>query len=230
MPLKLWDVSVDFNTPAGRVLRQLAAALPRNRNFRIIVFGSAPLQMMVDPRLASADVDIISADEEVGKVLRKAGLAEGQSEIFVQLSDELTFQTSPRWKDRTTEAKVDVCTFIFPHPMDILIAKLNRLEEKDINAFQAVRAKGRLTEAELIEELGAAVDLFRPNFDEERSADFGANTRRLWPILFGREINPAQEIIAPALAKRRAGYGEAGGDFKQELREAAKGYSPGEKG
>jgi len=39
-------------------------------------------------------------------------------------------------------------------------------------------------------------------------------------LLFGREIDPRKEIIAPALAKRKAGYGEAGPDYKQELRDA----------
>jgi len=102
-----------------------------------------------------------------------------------------------------------------------LIAKLNRLEEKDLNAFRAVIAKtGHPTEAELIHELQMAVDLFRPSFDEEQGHDMANNCRRLWPLIYGREIDPRTEIIAPALAIRKAGYGEPTRDYKQELRDA----------
>jgi len=102
--------------------------------------------------------------------------------------------------------------------IDILIGKLNRLEEKDIEAFRVVlRKTGHPTEAEMLAELQIAVDLFRPPFDEERNVDFLGNVRRLWPILFQREIDPHKEIIQPALAKRREDYGQTGHDYKRDL-------------
>ena len=102
-----------------------------------------------------------------------------------------------------------------------MIAKLNRLDDKDLLAFRTVLAKtGHPTEAELIKELQFAVDLFRPSFDEEQGHDLANNCCRLWPLIYGREIDPRKEIIAPALAIRRAGYGEPTRDYKQELREA----------
>jgi hypothetical protein len=104
-----------------------------------------------------------------------------------------------------------------------LIAKLNRLDEKDVEAFRVVlRKTGHPTEMELIHELQMAVDLFRPSFDDEQGHDIANNCRRLWPIIYGREIDPRVEIIAPALQKRREGYGEPKRDYKQELREAVK--------
>ena len=103
------------------------------------------------------------------------------------------------------------------------MAKLNRLDEKDLNAFRAVIARtGHPTEAEWIAELQFAVDLFRPSFDEEQGHDMANNCRRLWPLIFGREMDPRAEIIAPALAIRKAGYGEPTRDYKQELRDALK--------
>ena len=132
----------------------------------------------------------------------------------------LNFRTSPLWGTRTRELKIKNTIFIFPHPIDILIAKLNRLEEKDLEAFRVVRRKtGHPTEQELIRELQFAVDLFRPGFDEENAADLTNNTHRLWPLLYGRAIDVRAEIISPALAKRRAGYGLPTRDYKQELRE-----------
>lgn len=112
-----------------------------------------------------------------------------------------------------------------PHPIDILIAKLNRLDEKDLEAFRRVIAKtGHPTESELIRELQLAADLFRPAFDEEAAHDMTGNCRRLWPVIFGREIDPRAEIIAPALAERKRGYGDPSQDWKAELREAAGSY------
>ena len=53
------------------------------------------------------------------------------------------------------------------------------------------------------------------------------NCRRLWPLIYGREIDPRKEIIAPALQMRREGYGEPARDYKQELREAVQAYEAG---
>ena len=56
----------------------------------------------------------------------------------------------------------------------------------------------------------------------EQGQDMANNCRRLWPLIYGREIDPRVEIIAPALAIRKAGYGEPTRDYKQELRDALK--------
>ncbi|MCI0534056.1 MAG: hypothetical protein L0Z50_02395, partial [Verrucomicrobiales bacterium] len=144
---------------------------------------------------------------------------------YIQVCSGLNFRTSPHWGTRTQSITIGNCTFIFPHPIDILIAKLNRLDEKDLLAFRVVREKtDHPTEAELIEELQMAVDLFRPGFDEENAADLANNTARLWPLLYGRRIDVRLEIIAPALAKRRAGYDLPTRDYKRELKEAAASY------
>jgi hypothetical protein len=216
-----WTSSLELETPAGRMLRQLASLLPKGREFTITVFGSAPLQIAVDPTLTSADVDVFSDFEALDEIVHQAGLGTGQADFYIQVSSELNFRTSPRWKGRTQSVRIGNCTFIFPHPIDILIAKLNRLDEKDVRAFRSVLAKtNHPTEAELIKELQLAVDLFRPSFDEEQGHDMANNCRRLWPLIYGREIDPRKEIIAPALAIRKAGFAEPTRDYKQELRDA----------
>jgi hypothetical protein len=225
MDLDSWAGSIDLTTRAGQLLRQLIAALPPDRSFEITVFGSAPLQIMIDSRLNSADVDLFSNAEELRELVHRAGLGQDSAAFYIQVSSELNFRTSPRWKDRLTTTQVQNCTLRFPHPIDILIAKLNRLDEKDLEAFRVVRRKtGHPTEAELLHELQMAVDLFRPSFDEEQGHDMANNCRRLWPIIYGREIDPRAEIIAPALQKRREGYAEPTRDYKQELRDAVREY------
>ena len=220
MTLEPWSVETRLDTPAGQVLQQLAAALPAGREFQITLFGSAPLQMEIEVSLLSGDVDLFSDAEDLEEFVKAAGLGDEQKRPYIQVCSGLNFRTSPLWGTRTREIKIRNCTFVLPHPIDILIAKLNRLEEKDLEAFRVVlRKTGHPTEQELIRELQFAVDLFRPGFDEENAADLTNNTHRLWPLLYGRAIDVRAEIISPALAKRRAGYGLPVRDYKRELRE-----------
>src|SRR5205085_11188819 len=101
----------------------------------------------------------------------------------------------------------------------ILIGKLDRLEPKDLEAFQRVlAATGHPTADELRTELQNAVDLFRPAFDEDSPNRYPENTRRLWRELFHAEIDVSREIIEPAISKRRQGYGEVPPDYKKALR------------
>lgn len=220
-----WTNAIDLETPAGEALKKLATQLPKDRPYRITLFGSAPIQMTIEPSLLSAVVDLFCDDDDLNEYVRAAGLDRDHSDFYIQVCSGLNFRTSPLWGTRTKSVTIGNCTFVIPHPIDILIARLNRLEEKDLLAFRTVIAKtGHPTEAELIDELQLAVDLFRPSFDEEQGHDMANNCRRLWPLIFGREIDPRAEIIAPALQKRREGYGEPARDYKQELREAARAY------
>ncbi len=213
-----WTREFHLNGPAAGVLKHLVEALPPGRHFEITLFGSAPLQLQVDEGFLSGDVDLFSNFEELETIVESAGLGDEQRRPYIQVCSGLSFRTSPLWGTRTQSFDIGNCTFILPHPIDILIAKLNRLEEKDLEAFRMViRKTGHPTELEMIRELQNAVDLFRPSFDEENASDLVNNTRRLWPLIFGREIDPRLEIIAPALAKRKAGYGLPTRDYKKEL-------------
>lgn len=223
-----WSDSVHLDAPAGRVLTKLAESIREIPSVQITLFGSSPLQICIDSDLLSGDVDAFSDSQEFTQWVEDAGLADEKKRPYIQVCSELNFRTSPRWRTRTKSIRIGNCTFILPHPIDILIAKLNRLEEKDLEAFRVVIKKtGHPTEAEMIEELQAAVDLFRPGFDEENAVDMTGNCRRLWPEIFGREIDPRQEIIAPALEIRRKGYelDRPRRDYKSELKEELKKYS-----
>ena len=72
-------------------------------------------------------------------------------------------------------------TLTIPHPLDILIGKLDRLDAKDLKAFERViQLAGHPTADEFRFELQNAVDLFRPAFDEDTPNRYPENTRRLW--------------------------------------------------
>jgi len=202
-----WRPSLEWGAPAGRVIDLLVEALPADRAWKIILFGSSPLQLALDPAFLSGDVDIIpSADVE--DYCRNAGLLKGQTPIYVEPCAVTAFTASADWMMRACEVQRKHVTFILPHPIDILVSKIKRLEEKDLNAFRLVRARtGHPTEADLLHALRRVVDIYRPSFDEESTGDPRHNTEVLWREIFGQSIDVGQQIIAPALAERRRNYG-----------------------
>lgn len=215
-----WAGEIDWSTPAGQLLKRFVAALPADRPFHITVFGSAPLQLTVDPNLLSGDVDIFSDDDEdLTPIVEAAGLDKSQGGFYLELGFELSFRTSPRWRQRAKVMQFGQVTLRFPHPIDILLGKLDRLEPKDMEAFKRViELTGHPTAAELLAELQNAVDLFRPAFDDDSPNRYPENTCRLWREVFQAEIDVRREIIEPAIIRRRQGYGEPPPDYKGALR------------
>lgn len=216
-----WRGEINWDTPAGRALRKFFAALPADRQFRLTLYGSAPLQLTPDPHWLSADVDLFSNDDEdLAQWVDIAGLNREAGEFYLEPGFELSFRTSPRWRDRARVYPLGHVTLTLPHPLDILIGKLDRLESKDLLAFRRViEIAGHPTEAELRHELQNAVDLFRPSFDDESPNRYPDNACRLWVELFGRKLDLRRDIIKPALARRAVGYGESPPGYKRALGE-----------
>jgi hypothetical protein len=213
-----WRPELNWDTPAGRTLDRLAAALPNDRPWTIIVFGSSPLQLALDPGFLSGDVDVISSID-IHEYCRRAGLLKGQAEIYIEPCTPAAFTVSPDWAVRACEVERGHVSFILPHPIDILVSKIKRMEEKDLEAFRLVRAKtGHPTEDELLVALQRVVDVYRPSFDEESGGDPRHNTAVLWRELFNKPINVAEQIIAPALEQRRRNYSPQGHELRDALR------------
>jgi hypothetical protein len=204
-PDEPWRPALDWQTTAALALQRVIAALPRDREWFINVFGSAPLQMGLDPNFASADVDVFTRQdwrEVVLHAISAVGLDKAQSEFYVQCVPENAFRTSQRWRDRAFVTERDGIAFRFAHPIDILIRKLNRLAEKDVRAFRLVIDEtGHPTDAELIAELRVCPELFSfaamPLFDGG-GGSFRGNVDALWPQFFGRKIDVEKEILIPA--------------------------------
>jgi len=210
----------DWQTPAGRLLDLLATKLPGDPPMTILVFGSAPLQLLVDSTFLSQDVDIIGGDN-LQSLARDLFLPLATGDLTLQVCDRLTFRTALGWEDRAYREVRQGHLFVFPHPWDILVAKLGRLEEKDLEAYRLVIGKtGHPTASEFKAHLQLAVDLYRPNFDEEHGADYTTQTAALWREIFGTSIDVRAEIIRPALERRKAHYDADAGDprWKERLR------------
>jgi hypothetical protein len=214
-----WTGEIDWSTAAGQLLQKFLATLPKERPFHLTLYGSAPLQLTVDRQLMSGDVDLFSDDDEdLSALVAAAKLDKTHGGFHLEPGFELSFRTSPRWRQRAKTVQRGNATLTIPHPLDILIGKLDRLDAKDLKAFErTIELTGHPTADELKRELQNAVDLFRPAFDEDSPNRYLENTRKLWRKLFQGEIDIRREIIEPAIARRKQGYGEVPPDYKKAL-------------
>jgi hypothetical protein len=213
---------IDWNANAGRQLDALARALPPHPKLDITVFGSTPLQLMIERNFLSEDIDLYSPEEHwefLEKFVAEKGWSKGQSDFYIQVCDPKAFRSTTDWRDRAIEVERHGHLFRFVHPWDVLVSKLQRLEEKDLEAFKLVITKtGHPTEDEFIRHLQKAVDLYRPKFDEETArGDMMLNTRELWKILWNKEIDVRAAIIRPALARAAHDYEPPDPNLKTRL-------------
>jgi len=214
-----WTGEIDWSTAAGQLLQKFLATLPKERPFHLTLYGSAPLQLTVDRQLMSGDVDLFSDDDEdLSALVAAAKLDKTHGGFYLEPGFELSFRTSPRWRQRAKTVQRGNVTLTIPHPLDILIGKLDWLDAKDLKAFEhTIELTGHPTADELKRELQNAVDLFRPAFDVDSPNRYLENTRKLWRKLFQGEIDIRREIIEPAIASRKQGYGEVPPDYKKAL-------------
>ena len=54
---------IAWQTPAGRRLDEFAHALPPQPRLEVNVFGSAPLQLFIEPTFTSADIDLFGSED-----------------------------------------------------------------------------------------------------------------------------------------------------------------------
>jgi hypothetical protein len=66
-----WQAKIDWETPAGVLVKKLLALLPGDRHFQITLYGSAPLQLTIDRSLLSGDVDLFSDQEDIASIIRE---------------------------------------------------------------------------------------------------------------------------------------------------------------
>jgi hypothetical protein len=175
---------LNWDAPNGRLLRQFVGGLPKEHPFILNVFGSTPLQLRLDPTFLSGDVDLF-CNEDLLPYVEAMKIGKGQSEPYIEVVPHYVFIASHDWRDRAAKEVFGNVTVYIAAPIDVLVGKLKRLEQKDLDAFDLVKARtGGPTEEELKRALRNVVDMYRPAFDEENpGGDPAANTRRLWQHL-----------------------------------------------
>lgn len=214
--------NIEWLGKAGQRLNEFARRLPRQPRLEITVFGSAPLQLLIEPTFLSEDIDLFGHETTTGfleQFIDENKWNKGATDLYIQVCDPLAFKSAIAWRSRAIEAERHGHLFVFVHPWDVLVSKLQRLEEKDLNAFHLVIEKtGHPTEEEFARHLQLAVDLYRPKFDEESPrGDMLMNTRILWQTLWNREIDVRARIIRPALERAEREYRQADPTLKTRL-------------
>ena len=222
---------INWQCVAGRQLKLLASLLPPTPGLRVTVFGSAPLQLLLDAGFLSQDVDVFPQEDFftlVSEVVEANNLSKDKTEFYFEVCDHLAFKSTVDWPLRATEVILNGHSFRIVHPWDVLVSKLQRLEEKDLNAFKLVlRKTGHPTEAEFIRHLQKAVDLYRPKFDEETArGDMLMNTRILWHELWQRDIDVRAEIIRPAIQRAEREYRDFDPTLKDRLAAIGRRHGP----
>jgi hypothetical protein len=223
--------NIAWDTPAGARLDEFARRLPRPPRLEVTVFGSTPLQLLVERTLTSGDIDLFGDSDQVWDVLlgfveEHNWTPEKSPDFYIQVCDPLAFRSTFDWRARAIEVERHGHLFRLVHPWDVLVSKLQRLEEKDLAAFRVVIAKtGHPTEAEFRRHLQKAVDLYRPKFDEEsQRGDMLLNTRILWRELWARDIDPRAEIIRPSIERANRAHSDFDPTLKARLAEVGAGF------
>lgn len=227
-----WPVEIDWSCPAGAALDALAQAVPADRHTPILLFGSAALQMTIAPSVLSFDADIspdiVPYDPrstefprpleriELTQLVTKLQLGKGQRDLYIQVCAQGAFQPGTGYLRRIMEVRRGGFLITIPHPVDILISKLHRFEEKDFVAFQEVfKRTGFPTPDGLIAEFCASPRLF---LTRDRSQDhlpsqfpesrLTQNIPLLWRRLWNREIDVEREILRPMAGGLREAYAD----------------------
>src|ERR1041384_4688251 len=100
--------NINWNTPAGKELDRLAGLLPKQPRLDITVFGSAPLQMLLDPSFLSQDIDVFSPEEAyafLSEFVAAEGLGQGEAKFYIQVCSPFAFRSALDWRSRAIEAE-----------------------------------------------------------------------------------------------------------------------------
>lgn len=104
----------------------------------IVVFGSAALALWLRDPPASRDVDLLCEPSEKGALLTammgELSWYHDRHGVFVEVWEPETFAAPEGWRERArlvTHQDFPRVRLIVPHPHDVLISKLERLESKD---------------------------------------------------------------------------------------------------
>ena len=246
MPQELaWPPAINQSAPAWRTLQNLFKQSPPSPDQnRLVIFGSAALQLTVTSELLSADIDISldlvmidpgrmtapKAEERLRRTAATVNAALGKDLPYLQVCHWMTFQPANRWERRVFEKTESGWRVVYPHPYDILFSKLRRAETKDIEAFRLVIDRtGHPTETEFVQLCTENYRDFEPRLmappshlpEVVRSHDLRSNTVHLWQAIWGRSIDVDREIREPAVQRLQSDWGDYDPSLKTELAHCA---------
>ena len=137
---------------SSEVARVVSDAARLVRQGEIVVFGSSALAFWMQNPPASRDVDVWCTPTERGHavdaLMGELSWYHETHGMFVEVWAPETFAAPLRWRDRArtlTMAEHAGVTIVLPHPHDVLMAKLERMEPKDREHMRAILGEYPLT-------------------------------------------------------------------------------------
>jgi hypothetical protein len=163
---------------AAEVTRVVADAARLMRSGELIVFGSAALAFWMENAPRSKDIDVWCLPSKQGHAITalmgELSWYHEKHQIFVEVWAKETFAAPRDWRERgrrmvfQDNPKVHL---IQPHPHDIMMAKLERMEVKDREHIKAVLAQFPLS-AEALAHLDSQMPHHQNGFASDRVARY----------------------------------------------------------
>lgn len=151
----------------------------------LIVFGSSALAFWMKNPPRSKDVDVWCVPKAKGDALvalmGELSWYHEKHGMFVEVWGPETFAAPREWRTRSKRLLLTenrAVSVVLPHPHDVMMAKLERMESKDREHIKAVLAEFPLDDAtleQLVEEMPAR----RTSIAAERVARFDAGLAEL---------------------------------------------------
>ena len=99
---------IAWQSPAGQRLDQFAQRLPRTPRLDITVFGSAPIQLLIDSGFASADIDLFGTEDSYDFLLQFVAdqhWTQDKADFYIQVCDPYAFKSASDWPRRAIEVE-----------------------------------------------------------------------------------------------------------------------------
>lgn len=129
---------------AAEVAKVVADAARLVGSGEIVVFGSSALSFWMRHPPQSRDVDVWCRPAECGHavlaLMGELSWYHDKHGVFVEVWEPETFAAPQDWRRRarTLIMEDDKVTVVLPHPHDVLMAKLERMEVKDREHMHAI--------------------------------------------------------------------------------------------
>lgn len=177
-----------------REIRQVLADAARlARHGELIVFGSASLAFWLENPPRTRDVDIFCLPAERGDAIEammgELSAYHERHGAYVEVWTRETFRTCQDWRKRAKELQADEAPelrILVPHPHDVVVAKLERCDERDRDQIKKILREFPLRPAELEDRLASSAHESGEIQDSERIERF-----RHWADWLRELVRPA---------------------------------------
>jgi hypothetical protein len=167
--------------------------------------------------------------ESLTDLVRAHKLGVHQRKLHLQVNAPGAFQPGTGYLRRVMETDRGNLHITIPHPLDILIAKLHRYEDKDLEAFQKVYERTGAPSADaLLAELRASPRLFATHdrsqehmpsqFPESKISE---SVPHLFWTLWKKRISVQNDILAPTHREMASSYRDHDDSHKKSLTDIA---------